>query len=437
MNMEMELAENRIEAPGRRTGAPTRLDRVARGLVHARLARLEHGRVTISDAAGTATFGHATDRCGAEVHLSVHDPRFYAEVAFGGSVGAGEAYMSNYWSTDDLTALCRVLLANEDVLDGLETGFARLTAPLRKALHWASRNTRDGSRRNIAAHYDLGNDFFALFLDRTLMYSSAVFERPDMTLEEASIAKLDRICRKLELKPGERVLEIGTGWGGFALHAARRYGCKVTTTTISRAQHDLAARRIEAAGLTDRVTLLLEDYRALGGRYDKLVSIEMIEAVGHQYFDAYFRKCGELLERDGLMLLQGITIADQRYAAARDSVDFIKRYIFPGCCIPSLTVLAGSVARMTDMRVFDVEDIGPDYATTLKCWRENLLGNLERVYALGYSETFVRMWEFYLCYCEAGFAERVLGDAQILLMKPGARPRSACGKSITYEAPCG
>jgi cyclopropane-fatty-acyl-phospholipid synthase len=255
-----------------------------------------------------------------------------------------------------------------------------------------------------------------------MMYSSAVFEYPGMPLEAASIAKLDRICRKLDLHPGDHVMEIGTGWGGFALHAAANYGCRVTTTTISRRQHELARERIAAAGLRNRVTLLLEDYRDLSGQYDKLVSIEMIEAVGHQYFDAYFRKCSELLKPEGTMLLQAITIADQRYESARDSVDFIKRYIFPGSCIPSVAAMSDSIARASDMRLIHLEDIGPHYATTLRLWRENLFANLDQVRALGYPDAFIRMWEFYLCYCEGGFSERVLGDVQMLLVKPLARP---------------
>jgi len=355
----------------------------------------------------------------------VHDPRFYSEIAFGGSIGAGEAYMDAYWSTDDLTAVIRILVSNRDVLDGMEGGLAGVAAPLRKVLHWAARNSRHGSRRNIAAHYDLGNDFFRIFLDPTLMYSAAVFERPEMTLEEASVAKLDRICRRLQLKPGDHVIEIGTGWGGFALHAAGRYGCRVTTTTISRQQHALARERIDAAGLADRVTLLLEDYRDLAGTYDKLVSIEMIEAVGHQYYDTYFRKCSDLLKPEGMMMLQAITIADHRYAAARDAVDFIQRHIFPGSCIPSIAAISDAIARVTDLRLIHLDDIGPDYAITLRRWRENLFANLAAVRALGYSEEFIRMWEFYFCYCEGGFIERVIGDAQLLFVKPLARPGPA------------
>jgi cyclopropane-fatty-acyl-phospholipid synthase len=419
--MTTSFLDNPINAsPAAKRGV---LASLAERSVRARLATLEHGHLVIADGKNVEIYGRRTERCPLSATVRVHDPRFWTDTAFGGSIGAGEAYLQGYWSVNDLTALVRILLANRAVVDGMETGLARFSAPLRKALHWAARNTRAGSRRNIAAHYDLGNDFFRLFLDPTLMYSSAVFERPDMTLEEASIAKLDRICRKLDLKPTDHVLEIGTGWGGFALHAAQHYGCRVTTTTISRQQYELARERITAAGLADRVTLLLQDYRDLTGQYDKLVSIEMVEAVGHQYHDAYFRKCSELLKPNGLMLLQSITIADQRYEAAKNSVDFIQRYIFPGGCLPSVAVVAGALARVTDMRLFHLEDIGPHYASTLSRWRANFFRHIEQVRALGYPESFIRMWEFYLCYCEGGFAEHAIGTVQMLLVKPLARPQ--------------
>ena len=417
--MKTTLLERRLPKPAM---AKSRfLDGVAERAVRSRLAALAHGALTLADASGVETYGNRTSRCPLSATVHVHDPRFYSEIAFGGSIGAGEAYMQGYWSTGDLTALMRILLQNRHVLDGMETGWARLVTPLQKALHWAARNTRSGSRRNIQAHYDLGNDFFQLFLDPTLMYSSAVFERADMTLEEASTAKLDRICRKLDLKPTDRVMEIGTGWGGFAMHAARHYGCHVTTTTISPAQHALAKSRIAAAGLSDRIELLLTDYRDLTGQYDKLVSIEMIEAVGHQFYDTYFRKCSELLKPEGAMLLQAITIADQRYESAKRSVDFIQRYIFPGSCIPSVTAISQAVARVTDMRLYHLEDIGPHYAITLQRWRETCEAKVDQMRALGYPETFIRMWMFYMCYCEGGFIERVIGDVQMLLVKPQAR----------------
>jgi len=285
-------------------------------------------------------------------------------------------------------------------------------------LHWLNRNTQDGSRRNIAAHYDLGNAFFQLMLDDSMMYSSAIFAHPEMSLYDAQIYRLDKICRKLDLQPGNHLLEIGTGWGSLAIHAARHYGCRVTTTTISREQFDLAMTRITDADLTDKITLLLEDYRNLNGQYDKLVSIEMIEAVGHQYYEEYFRQCSKLLKADGLMLLQAITIADQRYDTARKSVDFIQRYIFPGSCIPSVTAMLSAMTRSSDLRLFDLEEIGPHYATTLRAWHENVLRHANEISALGYSQEFLRMWEFYLCYCEGGFLERAIGDVHMLLAKP-------------------
>jgi len=403
------------------TPKPRFLEALAERALRARLAGLQDGQLMLVDGQQVDYYGRRTTRCPLSATLRVHDPRFYSEIAFGGSIGAGEAYMLGYWSVNDLTALVRILVQNRAVLDGMETGLARLTAPIQKALHWAARNTRSGSRRNIAAHYDLGNDFFALFLDPTMMYSSAIFERPDMSLEEAQLARLDRICRKLDLQPSDHLLEIGTGWAGMAIHAARHFGCRVTTTTISRQQYELARERIRAAGLDNRITVLLEDYRDLEGQYDKLVSIEMIEAVGHQFYDTYFAKCGSLLKPDGLMLLQAITIADQRYDQARKSVDFIQRHIFPGSCIPSVTAMTSSITRATNMRLLNLQDIGPHYATTLRMWRENLFGNIEQVRALGYPESFIRMWEFYLCYCEGGFAERAISDVHMLLAKPDNR----------------
>ena len=403
------------------TPKPSSLDGLGRRLVLGRLRSLSRGRLVVSDGEETHEFGQSADHAERTVHLTVHDRRFFGDVAFGGSLGAGESYMQGHWSCDDLTGLIQMLLQNRHVIDGMEGGLARLTAPLQKAFHWVNRNTRAGSRRNIAAHYDLGNDFFRLWLDPTMMYSSAVFERPDATLYQASIAKLDRICRKLDLQPSDHVVEIGTGWGGFALHAAANYGCEVTTTTISREQFELASQRVAEAGLSHRVHLLLEDYRDLDGRYDKLVSIEMIEAVGHQYLDTYFDQCSRLLKDDGAMLLQAITIQDQRYTKALKTIDFIKRYIFPGSFIPSVSAISDSVARSTDMKIFHLEDIGPHYATTLRHWRERFFARIEDVRAQGYPEEFIRMWEYYLCYCEGGFLERAIGDIQVLLTKPGCR----------------
>lgn len=397
------------------------LTRIARQLVLRRLHGLRFGSLTIIDGGESLTFGESSRHCPLSVTLHVHDAHFYNDLVIGGSVGAGEAYIKGWWSCDDLTTLVRILVCNRAVLGGMDAGFARLSLPLRKAFHALRRNTKRGSSRNIVAHYDLGNDFFALFLDETMTYSCGIFERADSTLQEASLAKIERICRKLQLSPSDHLLEIGTGWGSFALHAAQRYGCRVTTTTISPQQYQLARQRVAEAGLTDRVTVLLKDYRALTGQYDKLVSIEMIEAVGHAFYDTYFKCCSDLLKPEGMMLLQAITIADQQYETAKRSVDFIQRYIFPGSCIPSITVISQSLARATDMRVFHLEDITPHYAETLRHWRERFLTNLNQVQRLGYSEELIRMWEFYFCYCEGGFRERVIGDVQMLLTKPQCR----------------
>jgi len=391
------------------------LGALARRLVFARVATLSAGLLRIREGHEVHEFGARST--GVDATITVLDPAFYAEIAFGGSVGAGESYMLGHWQADDLTALMRLLLRNRHALDAMETGLALISGPLRVAAHWLHRNTRSGSRRNISAHYDLGNDFFRLFLDETMMYSCALFERPEMTLAQASAAKLDTICRKLALGQQDHVLEIGTGWGGFALHAAAHYGCRVTTTTISPSQYQLANERVRAAGLGHRITVLLEDYRDLKGSYDKLVSIEMIEAIGHQYLGEFFRRCAERLIPGGRMLLQSITIADRHYARARDEVDFIKRYIFPGCCIPAVSALAQAMADSSDLRIVHLEDIGPHYATTLARWRDNFFTNLDQVRALGYPESFCRMWEYYLSYCEAGFTERALGDVQMLLAR--------------------
>lgn len=389
-----------------------------------RLAHLQHGAIKIVDDNQTMRFGQETSDSSLEkieVTLYVKSSEFYGEVVFGGSIGAGEAYMQGYFECDNLTNLIRLMVRNQSLLDDIESSFAKITAPIQAWLHRINKNTQTGSRRNISAHYDLGNDFFKLMLDPTMMYSSAFFESAQQSLEEASIAKLKKICKKLDLKSTDHVLEIGTGWGGFAIYAAQNYGCKITTTTISQAQYQLALERIKEAGLENKIEVLLSDYRDLTGEYDKLVSIEMIEAVGHHFYDTYFGACGRLLKPNGMMLLQAITIADQRYASAIKSVDFIQRYIFPGSCIPSVTAMLHSITKSTDMRLFDLEDIGPHYATTLARWRDNFFDNISAIRQLGYPETFIRMWDFYLCYCEGGFEERALGDVHMLLVKPENR----------------
>ena len=398
-------------------------DRFLRQRLLERLTGFGHGRLEVRDALGTVTFGRAGE--GPSVTLEVLDPGFYRALAGNGSVGAGEAYMDGLWRCTDLVGLVRLLVRNRDLLDGMETGSARLGGLAMKAIHLLRRNTRSGSRRNIAAHYDLGNDFFRLFLSEDLMYSSAYWTDADDTLEAASTRKLDLICRKLALGPDDHVVEIGTGWGGFAVHAAKHYGCRVTTTTISREQHDLAAARIQAAGLGDRITLLQSDYRDLTGQYDKLVSIEMIEAVGADFQDSYFGQIGRLLKHDGLALVQAITIEDHRYEQALESVDFIKRHVFPGCFIPSVNAMLASKTRSSDLALVGLEDFGLSYARTLQAWRERFLAQLPAVRAQGFDERFVRMWEFYLAYCEGGFRERSIGVSHLLMAKPGWRPPGA------------
>lgn len=400
---------------------PSRFDQLAKKLLFSLLRGLRRGELTIIDGSVRRTFGEKSNQFPLEATITVHHPRFYSSIVFGGSIGAGEAFMAGRWSTDDLTTVVRITILNQGVLEGMEKGLARLTAPLHMFFHLLRSNTKKGSRLNITAHYDLGNDFYKLFLEETLTYSCGIFTRQASTLKEASLAKYARICQKLDLSSKDHVVEIGSGWGGFAIYAAQNYGCRMTTTTISPAQYDLAKELIDKAGVAHKVELLLEDYRDLKGKFDKLVSIEMIEAVGHQYWDTFFRCCSKLLKEDGMMLLQAITIADQVFDQHKRSVDFIKRYIFPGSCIPSIAAMSSSIARVTDLKLFHLEDITPHYARTLRTWRERFFANIDKVRDLGLPETFIRMWEYYLSYCEGGFTERYLGDVQMLLTKPLCR----------------
>jgi cyclopropane-fatty-acyl-phospholipid synthase len=322
--------------------------------------------------------------------------------------------MQGAWDCDDLVSLMRIMARNRDLVDGMERGLARLSRPLQKFFHWVNRNTRRGAERNIAAHYDLGNDFFQLWLDKSMMYSCAIFDHAGATLAEAQETRLERVCQLLELHPEDHLVEIGSGWGSLAIHAASRYGCRVTTTTISRQQYELARQRIVAAGLENRVTVLLEDYRDLTGTYDKLVSLEMVEAIGHEQHEEYFAQCARLLRSGGRMLIQAITIEDERFEQYRKDVDFIQRYIFPGSCLPSVKVMREIIESQGQMEISSIEDIGLHYATTLNRWRQNFFGRLAEVRALGYPEEFIRMWEFYLCYCEGGFLERTISDVLLV-----------------------
>jgi cyclopropane-fatty-acyl-phospholipid synthase len=388
-----------------------------RNLFWRRMETLRHGRLLCIEGAQCRVLGDPADTLLAAT-IEIRDPLFFRYVIFGGSLGAAEAYIQGFWGCDDIVALVRIFCRNAEVLQGIEKGAARFFNLLSAAAHHMRRNTLSGSRRNIAAHYDLGNDFFSLFLDETLAYSCAIFPGSESSLQEASVSKFDRICQKLELSEKDHVLEIGSGWGGFALHAAFGYGCRVTASTISRRQYEFTLKRVREAGLIDRISVLLQDYRDLEGAYDKIVSVEMIEAVGYQYFDAYFAKCSGLLKPNGRMLLQAIVFPDQQYERYRRSVDFIQKYIFPGGCLPSIGQICLAIGRASNFRLSHLEDITHHYAETLAHWRQRFRANIDRIRQLGFSDEFIRTWEFYFCYCEGGFRECAIGDIQILLTKP-------------------
>ena len=389
-------------------------------LKHLRL--IERGTLVIEDADEEIIVGDGALRSDIAARIVVHDPSAYRDFVLGGSIGGAEAFMLGKWSSPELLEVVRLMSANIDVLNGMDDARRVGRRLVEKIAHWLNRNSERQARRNIERHYDLSNDFFALFLDPAMMYSAAIYPHREAGLDEASRHKLDVICDKLELESDDHLLEIGSGWGGLAIHAAREYGCRVTTTTISKQQFEAACRRVREAGLEGRVTVLLEDYRNLRGRFDKLVSVEMIEAVGHDYYGHYFRGCASLLKPGGLMLLQAITVPDQRYEYGRKSVDFIQKYIFPGGSLPSHGAIVSAIGEHTDMVMVGMQEIGLDYARTLDAWRQRFLARLDEVRALGFDDTFIRMWNYYLCYCQGGFEERIIGTAQILLAKPEWRP---------------
>jgi cyclopropane-fatty-acyl-phospholipid synthase len=401
-----------------RRGASSLSERWARSLFLSRLEGIRYGRIRLEDPFSQEEYG---DPKAQPVSVDIHQPRFYRDVVLGGSLGVAESYLSGDWDCDNLTRLFRIMIQNDEVAKRWNRGIARLQGWAQRLVHRWNANNRRGSRRNIAAHYDLGNEFFRLMLDDSLAYSSGIFRNCDSTLSQASLEKFDRVCRKLDLQPSDHLLEIGTGWGGFAIHAARKYGCRVTTTTISAQQHAIAKERIAAAGLDDRIQLLQQDYRDLTGRYDKLASIEMIEAVGHRYFDAFFGQCSRLLKPGGTCVLQAIVMPEQGYDAYLSSVDFIQRYVFPGGCLPTLGAMLSSVGRATDLRCVHVEEFGPHYARTLREWRERFHGHSAEVNRLGYDARFRRLWDYYLSYCEAAFDEHYTGVVQIQFDKPGCR----------------
>ena len=397
---------------------PSWTDRLCQRLVVSALNRFSEGCLVIQDGDTRFVFGDESAQLIATIY--VHDTAAYRSFVLAGSTGAGEAFMKNLWSSPDLLNVVRIFCQNLDRLNQIDQSRPLLNRFTGWLLRLRNLNSLRGSRKNISKHYDLGNEFFSFFLDSTMMYSSAIYTPEATTLSQASINKLHTVCEKLQLTENDHLLEIGTGWGGMALYAATHFGCKVTTTTISRKQFEYASNMVKEAGLEHKVTVLLKDYRELEGRFDKLVSIEMIEAVGYEYYPQYFSACSTLLKEQGLMCLQAITITDQRFDEAKASEDFIKRYIFPGGCLPSVSVIANRVARYTDMQIVHLQDIGRDYARTLADWRQAFLSNLSSIGQLGYSESFCRMWEYYLCYCEGGFLERTISTSQIVLAKPQA-----------------
>jgi cyclopropane-fatty-acyl-phospholipid synthase len=382
------------------------------------MMKLQHGQLILQEGDNRWAFGKDEPP---RAHVIVKSRRVYRKVLFGGSIGAGEAYVDKLWEVDDLTALVRIMVLNMSLLDRMERGFAWLRRPFDLFRHLLNSNHKRGARRNILAHYDLGNDMYQTFLDPKMMYSSAIYPEEESSLEEASAYKLYLICKKLNLQPTDRIIEIGTGWGGFAIHAAQNFGSHVTTTTISDAQYEEARKRVAQAGLEDRITLLRSDYRELSGKYDKLVSIEMIEAVGHRFLPGFFEKCGQLLKPDGKMLLQAITITDQKYEQYAHTVDFIQRYIFPGGCLPSNTKMLQLIAEKTDMVVRHIDDFGFDYARTIKDWRVRFNEAYASLSNKGYDESFKRLWEYYLCYCEGGFLERSISVVHLIATRPGNR----------------
>ncbi len=393
-------------------------DALSRAAVSTALGRVSAGQIEVIEEGRSRVFG--PDSAELRATVTIHDPAAWRG-PLRGSVGLGEAYVDGLWETDDLVSLIRIAAAELRELDGLRGAIARPRGALHRLRRLVPENTRSGARENISAHYDLGNELFAAFLDERMMYSCAYYPNADATLEQAQLAKLDRICDRLQLGPDNHLLEIGTGWGGMAIHAARRSGCRVTTTTISRAQHELATERVREAGLEDQVTVLLEDYRDLEGRFDRLVSVEMIEAVGWQYFDDYFRRCDQLLTDDGAMLLQAITIDDGIYDVEKAAKSFANTHVFPGGCLPSEGLITSCLARVTDMRQVWIDDITAHYPPTLATWRERFFAAWERLRERGYDERFRRLWDFYLSSSEAGFRERRIGDIQALFAKPDWR----------------
>jgi cyclopropane-fatty-acyl-phospholipid synthase len=403
----------------------TRMTSFFKRILFKKLKGLKTGELTIIDGSETHVFGIPKSELKAT--LTVSSQEFYVFLGSGGTNGAAEAFTAGYWTSDNLVQLIQVIIRNKKTMEGLESGFARLTNPITKIIHRLRQNTLKGSKSNILAHYDLSNDFYKLWLDSTMTYSSGIFLNKKSCMHDASVEKLDRLCRKLSLNSGDHVLEIGTGWGSFATHAAKNYGCKVTTTTISDNQFNYVAELISKENLDNKITLLNKDYRELEGTFDKVVSIEMIEAVGSDFVPGFFEKASSLLKKNGLMALQGITYNDPDFNAYKNSVDFIRKYIFPGSCLISVSQVEKAIKEKTDLTMVDSEDITLHYARTLEIWRKDFENVLPQVRDLGFSDPFIRIWVFYLVYCEAGFLENLIGDFQFIFAKPDSK-----NTKITY-----
>ena len=413
--MQVDTLAEKIKTPTKATF----LTSVFKNGLKKKLSHLNVGCISVVDGVDKFSFGDTGSEL--RVNVQVHSQEFYVMTGSGGAMGIAEAYILGYWTSDDVVMLMRIILKNRSILLSLNNGFAKILSPINKLIHRSRQNTLKGSKENILAHYDLSNDFYKLWLDPTMTYSCAYFKDTNITLEDASIEKLDRMCRKLNLSEKDNILEVGTGWGSFSIHAAKNYGCSITTTTISDAQYEYAKARVLEEGLESKINVINKDYRKLDGQYDKIVSIEMIEAVGYEYISEYFRKLSSLLKPDGLMALQGITYNDQNFDTYKDSVDFIKKYIFPGSCLISISQIIDVIKNKTDLSMIDMEDITRHYAETLNRWRKNFMSVLPEVKEMGYSKAFINMWEFYFLYCEAGFLERNIGDVQMVFAKSGAR----------------
>jgi cyclopropane-fatty-acyl-phospholipid synthase len=398
----------------------SRFDEIAYQKVINHFAKIRFGRLIILCEGKVVALGQEAHDTDLVVTLTVNNKAMFRHILFGGMVAAAEMYMVGAWVVSDLQILVRLMCRNIDVLNAMDQKRNPLSKFFAKLLHLMTQNTLKGGAKNISAHYDLSNDFFETFLDSSMMYSSAVFKSRNDDLEQASHHKLDIICQKLQLESSDHLIEIGTGWGGMAIHAAKHYGCRVTTTTISEQQYQYVKKKVHDLGLNHKICVIKKDYRELTGQFDKLVSIEMIEAVGYRFYDDYFNKCSSLLKADGLALIQAITISDQRYDDAKKEIDFIQRYIFPGGCLPSISVIATALSNYTDMQLIDLHDISIDYSKTLAQWRERFYRNKAAILDLGFDEVFYRMWEYYLCYCEGGFREHVIQTSQLLMRKPGA-----------------